>query len=78
MRNDITPANAVSERKKSFRKFDLQLCCVNKCETKKERQTTKQKKKHSRTSPDVQFKEFSLTKQKTRPGMNFEWVGKSI
>ena len=26
-------------------------------------------KKHSRTSPDVQFKEFSLTKQKTRPRM---------
>ena len=24
-------------------------------------------KKHSRTSPDLQFKEFSLTKQKTRP-----------
>ena len=29
-------------------------------------------KKHSRTSPDVQFKEFSLTKQKTRPGRNYE------
>ena len=28
-------------------------------------------KKHS-TSPDVQFKELSLTKQKTRPGMNYE------
>ena len=26
----------------------------------------KNKKKHSRTIPDVQFKEFSLTKQKTR------------
>ena len=25
------------------------------------------KKKHSRTSPDVQLTEFSLTKQKTRP-----------
>ena len=24
------------------------------------------KKKHSRTSPDVQFKEFSLTKQKNQ------------
>ena len=34
--------------------------------------------KHSRTSPDVQFKEFSLTKQKTRPGMNYEWIGKTI
>ena len=43
----------------------------------KERQTTKQKK-HSRTSPDVQFKEFSLTKQKTRPKMNYEWIGKTI
>ena len=28
-------------------------------------------KKHSRTSPDVQFKEFSLTKQKTRPRTNY-------
>ena len=28
-------------------------------------------KKHSRTSPDVQFKAFSLTKQKTRPQMNY-------
>ena len=39
--NDVTRANAVIERKKSFRKFDFfQLCCVNE----KERQTTKQKK----------------------------------
>ena len=29
-------------------------------------------KKHSRTSPDVQFKEISLTKQKTRPRMDYE------
>ena len=28
-------------------------------------------KKHSRTSPDVPFKEFSLTKQKTRPRMDY-------
>ena len=35
-------------------------------------------KKHSRTSPDVQFKEFSLTKQKTRPRMDYEWIGKTI
>ena len=34
-------------------------------------------KKHSRTSPDVQFKEFSLTKQKTRPRMDYEWIGKN-
>ena len=27
--------------------------------------------KHSRTSPDVQFKEFSLTKQKTRPRTDY-------
>ena len=43
---------------------------------------TKQKsvrrsKKHSRTSAEVQFKEFSLTKQKTRPGMNCKWIGKT-
>ena len=29
-------------------------------------------KKHSRTSPDVQFKEFSLTKQQTRPRTEYE------
>ena len=35
-------------------------------------------KKHSRTSPDVQFKEFSLTKQKNRPRTDYEWIGKTI
>ena len=34
--------------------------------------------KHSRTSPDVQFKEFSLTKQKTRPRTDYKWIGKTI
>ena len=29
-------------------------------------------KKHSRTSPDVQFKEFSLTKKTTRPRTDYE------
>ena len=36
------------------------------------------RKKHSRTSPDVQFREFSLTKQKTRPRTDHEWIGKTI
>ena len=35
-------------------------------------------KKHSRTSPGVQFKEFSLTNQKTRPRTDYEWIGKTI
>ena len=35
-------------------------------------------KKHSRTSPDVQFKEFSWTKQKTRPKTDYERIGKTI
>ena len=35
-------------------------------------------KKHSRTSPDEQFKEFSLTKQKNRPRKDYEWIGKTI
>ena len=35
-------------------------------------------KKHSRTTPDVQFKEFSLTKQKTIPRTDYEWIGKII
>ena len=34
--------------------------------------------KHSRTSPNVQFKEFSLTKQKTRPRTDYEWIWKTI
>ena len=29
-------------------------------------------------SQDVQFKEFSLTKQKTRPRTDYEWIGKTI
>ena len=35
-------------------------------------------KKHSRTSPEVQFTEFSLTKQKTRPRTDYEWIGNTI
>ena len=34
-------------------------------------------KKHSRTSPDIQFQEFSLTKQKTRLRTDYEWIGKN-
>ena len=34
--------------------------------------------KNSRTSPDQQFKEFSLTKQKTRPRLDYEWIRKTI
>ena len=34
-------------------------------------------KKHSRTSPDVQFKEFSFTKQKTRSKTDYGWIGKN-
>ena len=35
-------------------------------------------KKYIRTSPDVQFKKFSLTKQKTRPKTDYEWSRKTI
>ena len=35
-------------------------------------------KKHSRTSPDLQIKEFPLTKQKTRPRTDYEWIAKTI
>ena len=34
--------------------------------------------KHSRTTPDVQFKEFSLTKQTTRPRTDYESIGITI
>ena len=35
-------------------------------------------KKHSRTSPDAQLQQFSLTKQKTRPRTDNENIGKTI
>ena len=35
-------------------------------------------KKHSRTSPDVQFKEFSLTRQTIRPRTDYERIGKTV
>ena len=57
-------------------KFTFSALLCEQIKTKKRRQTTKQKK-HSRTSPDVQFKEFSLTK-KTRPKTDYEWIGKTI
>ena len=34
---------------------------------KRDQKVKRTKKKHSMTSPDAQIKEFSLTKQKTRP-----------
>ena len=39
---------------------------------------TMKSKKHSRTSPDEQFKEFSLTKQTSRPTKDYERIGKTI
>ena len=39
---------------------------------KRKRESDDETKKHSRTSPDVQFKELSLTKQKTRPRKDYE------
>ena len=44
----------------------------------KRKKVRRSKKKHSRSSPDVQIKEFSLTKQKTRPRTDYEWIGKTI
>ena len=76
MRNDVTRANAVSERKQSFSKLDFQLYCVEKCITKKA--SDDETRKHSRTTPDVQFKEFSLIKQKSRPITDYDWIEKTI
>ena len=76
MRNDVTRANGVSERKKSFRKFDFFSFAVW-TNVKRKRASEDETKKHSRTSPDVQFKEFSLTKQKTRPRTDYEWTAKT-
>ena len=33
--------------------------------------------KNSRTSPDIQFQELSLTKEKTRPRVDYEWIEKT-
>ena len=35
-------------------------------------------KKHNRTSPDEHIKEFSLTKQTSRPKTDYERTGKTI
>ena len=35
-------------------------------------------KKHSKTSPDVQFQEFSSTNQKPRPKTDYELTEKTI
>ena len=55
--------------------FSALLCEQMQIEKKASEDKTK---KHSRTSPDVQFKEFSLTKQKTRPRTDYEWIGNTI
>ena len=47
----------------------------NKCKTKKS--IRRRSKKHIRTSPDVQFKELTLTEQTTRPRTDYEWIGKN-
>ena len=44
----------------------------------KNHQWTRRIKIHSRTSPEAQFKEFSLTKQKTRPRTDYKWIGETI
>ena len=36
------------------------------------------KNKHSRTSPDVQFKKNSLNKENTGPGTDYMFIGKTI
>ena len=38
----------------------------------------KRDQKLQRVSPDVQFKELSLTKQTIRPRKDHEWIGKTI
>ena len=61
-KNDVTYTN-----------FNCKAVEVTKCQFQEWTQVVRiingddELKKHSRTSPDVQFKEFSLTKQKTRP-----------
>ena len=75
MRNDVTRANAVSERKNSFRKFDFFSFAVR-TNVKRKRASDDKTKQHSRASPDVQFREFLLAKQKTRRTMM--QFGKSI
>ena len=72
MRNDVTRANAVSERKKSFKNFDF--FSFEKRKIPSDHET----KKQSRTCPDEQIKEFSLNKRQTRPSTDYDTIGKTV
>ena len=45
---------------------------------KRKKSVKRRNKKHRRKRPDVQLKEFPLTKQKTRPRTDYERTGKTI
>ena len=62
----MSRANAAKERKKSFRKTFSFAVRTN--VKRKKRQKTKQK--YNSKIPDPKIKDFSLTKQKTRTGID--------
>ena len=73
-KNDVTHARQLKfhERMKKIR-FEVVVTSYG-CNKNRDDEI----KKHSRTSPGVQFKEFSLTKLKTRPETDYEWIEKNI
>ena len=75
LRNDVTHAhsiwNCMNEWTRS--RFEVVLASYG-----RNKNLDNEIQKHSRTSPDVQFKEISLTKEKTRPKTDYKWIGKTI
>ena len=61
MRNDVTRANAVSERKKSFRKFDFFSFALS--TNVKRKRVRRRNKKHSRKNSGSDSKRQSFTKE---------------
>ena len=68
--------NPLVRGRSHWRKFDFSALRCEQMQNEK-RASDDETKTHSITNPDVQFK-FSLTKQKTRPRTDYEWIGKTI
>ena len=60
------------EIKKTNSSLSYRFAAINKIRKSEELLLDEVKKKHSRTSPDVQFNKLSLTKLKIRPKTDYE------
>ena len=72
MKNDVMHANAVSERRKSFRKFDFFSLAVW-TNVKRKKAPDNETKNHSRTSPEIQVKEMNKKLRSTQPDQQINW-----